>query len=348
MRAAPSRRTTLEVDEAHDKDGARVSAIVISWNTRDLLDACLTSLAANEIAGGLETIVVDNGSADDSADWVAEHFPDATLIRNRENAGFARACNQGYEASRSEFVLLLNSDTVVPSDALEKALAFMDAHPAAGAVGCRQVFSDGRLQSTCFRFPTLRAVLQNALYLGQAFPDSPVLNWSRYGTEDFAEVRTVDCVAGSFLLLRREAVGAELFDRGYFMYGEEADLLQRMARAGHPAYYLPHIEIVHHHGASSKRPAVGAWAYEAKQRAILRFLWKWRGTAVASLANAIMLLATVPRALGWVAADAVGLLRGRQAGWERALKNRALRFHTRALLSPALFDEDWAPDFDRP
>lgn len=300
------------------------------------------------MTGGLETIVVDNGSADGSADWVESHFPDATLIRNRDNAGFARACNQGYDASRSEFVLLLNSDTVVPPDALEKTLAFLDAQPSVGAVGCRQVFSDGRLQSTCFRFPTLRAVVQNALYLGQAWPDSPLLNWSRYGTEDFAEARPVDCVAGSFLLLRRAAVGGELFDRGYFMYGEEADLLYRLHRAGNPTFYLPDVEIVHHHSGSSKRPGVGAWAYEAKQRAILRFLWKWRGVAVASLANAVMLLATLPRAAGWVLSDLIGIVRGQQSGWERALKCRALGFHARASLSPACFDEDWAPDFGPP
>jgi len=321
----------------------RLSVLLVNWNTADLLESCLESLAGDLRSGRCEVIVVDNGSSDDSAARVAARHPEVQLIRNERNLGFTRATNQAWAAAKADFALMLNSDTVVPEGTLARCLAFLEAHPEVGALGCRVRYPDGRHQGSCFRFPSLLDVTLNALYLAQLFPHSPLWNRNRYGQQSFESVREVDCVMGGFLLLRRAAVPATpLLDEGYWMYGEEADLLYRMARAGWRTVYYPDASVVHHHSASSRDPEVGALVYEAKQRAILRFLWKWRGAATAWCANAIMLLGLLPRALGWALGDLAAALRaGRAPRAERLLRARAVGFHLAAAVSPARFASSW-------
>jgi GT2 family glycosyltransferase len=322
----------------------RVSVVIVNWNTLEMLRRCLASLAADVECGLCEIIAVDNGSHDGSPEMVKSEFPSVTLVENAENRGFGPATNQGFEHARGDYVLMLNSDTIVEEGALASTAACLDAQPEVAVAGCRIVYPSGEAQSSCFRFPSVWTVLLNALHLAQSFPNSPVLNRVRYGFAIWHELRDVDCVMGSFMMLRREAIEElPLLDEGYFMYGEELDLCYRLKSAGWRVVYFPDATTVHHHGGSSPDPRHAAWAYEANQRATLRFLRKWRGVPIAWLANLVMLVGLVPRSIGWLAVDLLGgLSAGSPPGLDRALKARAIRFHLAALVRPSRFDSSWA------
>jgi len=319
----------------------RVSVAIVSWNTRDLLERCLSSLTPDVQAGLSEVIVVDNGSDDDSVSTVENRFPEVRLIRNDGNLGFARAVNQAFDASTAPYFLMLNSDALVSPGAIDACAGYLDLHRDTAVVGCRITYPNGEPQSSCFRYPSPLGVLLTSTYLAQTFPNSPALNWDRYGRRVWDQPREVDCVMGSFMLLRRSAIREEpLLDEGYFMYGEEADLCYRLKQVGWKTVYFPGAEVAHHHGGSTRDPETAAWGYEAKQRAILRFIMKWRGTAIAWLTCLIMLVGMIPRVAGWFAGDLFTSLPA-SGSMGRARRARALRFFLAACVRPRLFDSGW-------
>jgi GT2 family glycosyltransferase len=331
-------------ENASARGRARVSIAIVSWNTRELLEQCLSSLTPDVQAGLAQVLVVDNGSRDGSVSIVEERFPHVELICNDTNLGFARAVNQAYDASTLDYFLMLNSDTIVSPGAIAACVEYMDGHPDAAALGCRLTYPSGEPQNSCYRYPNPLSVLLIATHLSQTFPNSYLLNWDRYGRRVWNEPREVDCLMGSFLLLRRSAIPKPtLLDEGYFMYGEEADLCYRLKQAGWKIVFFPRAEVAHHHGGSTRGPRVVAWAYEAKQRAILRFIMKWRGLGVAWLCNLIMLVGMIPRLMGWLLADLFTSLPAGGA-MHRSLKGRALRFQLSACVRPRLFASGWAPD----
>ncbi len=126
-----------------------LSIVIVNWNTREMLGDCLTSVRAGLRGITAEVIVVDNASTDGSAGMVADAFPEVTLIRNTENRGFAAANNQAFELARGRHILLLNSDTLVHGTVLADSVGYLDAHPKAGAMGCRVLKTDGSAQLTC-------------------------------------------------------------------------------------------------------------------------------------------------------------------------------------------------------
>jgi GT2 family glycosyltransferase len=241
---------------------------------------------------------------------------------------------------------MLNSDAEVHKEAIGATVDFMERSSDVAVAGCRLVFPDGRPQSSCFRDPSLFAVIANASYLAQLFPRSALFNRDRYGFATWDHVQDVDCVMGSFMMLRRASVTEEpLLDEGYFLYGEEVDLTHRLRADGWRVVYFPDATIVHHHGGSASDPRVAAWVNEAKRRAWLRFFRKWNGVGTAWVANLIMLLGTIPRCFVWFMSDTIA---GLKNGWfpqrRSLLKSRALVFHARALVQPALFDSSWEID----
>jgi hypothetical protein len=316
-----------------------VTVAVVNWNTRALTAACLDTLQASVKDEPVAVIVVDNGSTDGSAEMIAASYPHVTLVRNASNHGFAYAVNQAFRASGGDYLLLLNSDAQVPDGAIATCVRYMDQHIDVGALGCRLAYPDGRPQSSCYRFKSLRGVALNALFLAQAFRRSAWANWPRYGEREWSAPADVDCVVGAFMMIRRAAVpGDTLFDPGYFVYGEEEDFCYRLRQAGWRTVHLPEVTVVHHHSASSGSPRSAAWAYEVKRRAILRFLWKWRGPWIAWAANLIMLTDLAPRALAWGVQDALAA-----QGARRMLRLRVTAFHVVALLRPGAMTAPWHP-----
>ena len=316
--------------------------LVVNWNTRELLRRCLTSLAAADEAPELEVIVVDNGSSDGSAAMVHREFPAVLLVENELNLGFTRATNQACERSSGDYLLMLNSDTVVESGTIRSSRAFLEAHPRVGALGCQLRNEDGTPQSTCFRFPSLFGLLMTSTRLAQMFPEHRLLNWDRYGGRNWAGPSEVDVVMGSFLMVRRSACRTPtLLDDAYFMYAEETDLCRRLREDGWLVMFLPEVSITHVHGASSKTMAQLAWSDEAKKRGILRFLFTWRGPGVAWTANLIMLAgcsrgSSVGRVL-----DLRGSLQTRRLRRVQLWRARGLRMHLDMLVQPDRALEPW-------
>ena len=179
----------------------------------------------------------------------------AKLIENRENRGYAYANNLALRQATSRYYLLLNSDTLLPPDALGGMLAFMEAHPEAGAAGPKLIREDGSLDLACRRsFPTPEVSCYRMIGLSRLFPRSR--RFARYNLTYLSpdEVAKVDSVVGAFMMVRREAMdGVGLLDEEFFLYGEDLDWAYRLKGAGWEVYYNPGVTVLHYKGESSRQ-----------------------------------------------------------------------------------------------
>ena len=250
----------------------RLSVCIVNWNTRDYLRGCLTALGQYPPAGvGAEIIVVDNASEDSSAAMVASEFPHVALIGNSDNKGYAEGNNQALERVSGDYLLLLNPDVVVHPDSLTRALAFMEQHPDAGALGCRLIGKGGETQRSVRGFPDPGPVLWDAVGLSRLFPRSRVFGAYRLTYFDYDRVSEVDQPMGSFLLLTRAALDkVGLMDPQFPIFFNEVDWCWRAKREqGFRIYYTPDA-VVTHYGGSSTRQVRAAMVRES-HRSLLRF-----------------------------------------------------------------------------
>lgn len=233
-----------------------VSIIIVNWNTIDLLRDCLTSVY--ECAGDVdyEIIVVDNASFDGSVEMVKNNFKDIILIENAENRGFAAANNQGMAVAKGRYVLLLNSDTIVLDNSIANTVRFADENPRTAVTGCQVLNSDGTVQRTCFKFPSILNMLLSSTYLYKLFPKNKFFGREQMTWWDRNDVRQVDVVTGCFMLVRREAIEqVGLMDERFFMYGEETDWCYRFHQKGWKVMFAPVGQIIHFGGQSTaQRP----------------------------------------------------------------------------------------------
>jgi len=236
--------------------------VIVNYNTRDLLRRCLYTVYASKGNFSFQVCVVDNGSADGSAEMVAAEFPQAHRILNPENRGYPAANNQGLRffgfpdaPSAPRYALLLNPDTELPPDGLERMLAFLDAHPEAGVAGPKLVRPDGSLDLACRRsFPSPEVSFYRFSGLARLFPRSP--RFGRYNLTflDPDQMAEVDAVVGAFMMVRREAIAqVGLLDETFFMYGEDLDWCYRIKAAGWKVYYNPGVTVLHVKRAASQR-----------------------------------------------------------------------------------------------
>lgn len=227
--------------------------IVVSWNTRDELHACLESVLAGLRGISGEVIVVDNASADGSADMVEGSFPEVHLVRNAQNLGFAAGCNIGLQVASGRHLLLLNPDTIVLDDVLAATVRYLDEHPDVGALGCRVRNPDGSLQPTCFRDPSVLNTFLGLTALGrlpwpQALGRERMTHWLR------DDERDVDVVTGCYLATRREVIDdVGPLDSRYFFCGEEADWCRRIRARDWAVRFAPVGEIMHIDGAAGRK-----------------------------------------------------------------------------------------------
>lgn len=245
--AAPSRR-------------ADVSVVVVNWNTKDLLRACLASLAAQRTSVDLEVIVVDNGSNDGSAELVRNEHTSARLIANLENRGYSTANNQGVRAATGRYVLLLNSDTTVHPGSLRVLVDFGDSHERAGILGPRLLNGDGTLQPSGGRFPTPLSTIIGLMGVYR------ITGRPRYGTRrDYSKPAVVDEVSGAAMVIRREVIEQiGLLDEEFAWGYEDVDFCKRAHEAGWEVQYVPAAVVVHEWGAS-RRLAPSATVLRALQ-----------------------------------------------------------------------------------
>jgi len=230
-----------------------LSVVIPSWNTRDLLAACLDALFAADLPT-TETIVVDNASADGSADMVAERFPDVVLIRNAENKGFAGGCNQGMEVARGRFVLLLNSDTEVARDALARLIAWLDEHAEYGAAAPLLHHPDGRVQPSLKRFPNLDTALWFSTPMERRYPNNAELKRYFMRDADPEQSSDVDQPPAACLLIRADVLARiGFFDESLWLFFNDVDLSKRMDAAGYKTRYVAEARVLHHEGASTSK-----------------------------------------------------------------------------------------------
>lgn len=234
-----------------------LSVIIVSWNTRELLRRCLVALK-QEIAGiDAEVFVVDNNSADGSADMVAAEHPWAKLIANDANLGFAKANNQAMKIAQGSYILLLNPDTEVQPGSIHTLLKFLPERRQAGVVAPQLLNSDGSIQRSCRAFPTFLNMLYELIGLSKFFPNVSTFRAYKMLDWNHDDERQVDQPEGACLLLRRkviEEVGT--LDEGFFMLFEEVDWCYRIKKAGWQIWFTPKAKVVHHYGQSIKQVKV--------------------------------------------------------------------------------------------
>ena len=244
-----------------------LAIVILNYNTAGLLRDCLKSVLASRTAWQVRVCVVDNASTDGSAELVREEFPGVHLIVNRHNAGYSAGNNVGLRwfgfggkgsagcDAMPRYALLLNPDTIVPADTLNRMVAFLDAHPAAGVAGPRVRRPDGSLDRACRRsFPTPQISFFRMAGLSRAFPKSRRFN--AYNLEYLPEdaVHPVDSVVGAFMMVRGQAIEqVGLLDEDFFMYGEDLDWAKRIKDAGWENWYNGQAVITHVKEAASSQ-----------------------------------------------------------------------------------------------
>jgi GT2 family glycosyltransferase len=232
-----------------------VSIIVVNWNTKELLLDCLRSIYGTTIDLNIEVIVVDNGSLDGSSKAVKENFPQAKLIENSDNKGFAKANNQALSNASGRYILLLNSDAILTDGSLKKLITFMDKTPVAGAAACQYLNRDGSKQNSFDNFPTLATELLNKSLLKILFP-------GKYPSKkkEYHEPMEIESAIGACMIVRAETLKqVGVFDEDYFFFLEETDWCFRMHKAGWKIYHLPHIKVYHLQGQSKEKNPSKAW-----------------------------------------------------------------------------------------
>ena len=233
-----------------------IAVVIVNWNGKDDLHACLHSLFDVPPLCDYEVWVVDNASSDGSADMVRSEFPHAHLVVNASNEGFSRANNVALRATTSRYALLLNSDAAVHLGAVDSMVQFMDAYPRTGILGPKVLNPDGTLQLSCRRFPTLGAGFFRNTYLGRLFPQNKYAQDYLMQDFDHSSVRSVDWVSGCAMLLRRELMDTVgLLDENFYMYCEDVDICWRTNHASWEVTYFPDALVTHAIGRSSDKNA---------------------------------------------------------------------------------------------
>ena len=223
----------------------KLSVIIVNYNVRPYLTACLDSVQRALEGIESEVFVVDNHSDDDSVEVISRDYSWVHLINNRENLGFSKANNIAIRQAQGEYILLLNPDTVVAEETLKGVIDFMDQHPKAGGAGVRMHNADGTLAPESRRaIPTPFVAARKMLGFTKRYYMS-YLSWDAPAQ--------IEVVSGAFMLLRHKAIyEVGMLDEDFFMYGEDIDLSYRLLQGGWQNWYLPY-DIVHYKGQSTSK-----------------------------------------------------------------------------------------------
>ena len=268
----------------------RVSVVIVNWNTRDLLEQTLKTLYEHTRTVIFEAIVVDNGSHDGSVDMVRRSFPEVTVVARPTNGGFAVGNNEGLARSRGEYILLLNSDTIVLDSTVSGLVDLLDSEPGAGCAGARHLNEDLSLQRSIDDAPSLLNDLLSYTELQRIEFFARIARkrftwWSNHDTE-----RTVGWVNGACMMIRRtvlERVGG--LDEDFFIYAEELDWCYRMWEAGLSVHFTPRAEVIHL-GGQAMNAAVGtrlALKYTGQLRFYLKHYSRRRYLALRAIIAAV-------------------------------------------------------------
>ncbi len=225
-----------------------LSIILVGWNNKAYLDPCLVSLYEGGLKCNFDVVVVDNGSTDGSQKMLGEKYPQVVLIQNEDNVGLGKASNQGIEATKGKYILLLNNDTIVNGSSFDAMVDFLEQNPKVGGVGGKLMNPDGTIQAGYNYFSSLHEEFLVATRLGE------LIRSGYPAVMDANETKSVDWMGSACLMVRRSALDeVGLLDEGYFIYGDEADLQYRLKRGGWEIYFLPNATTIHYGGRSMDR-----------------------------------------------------------------------------------------------
>ena len=232
-----------------------LSIVIVNYNVKEFLTQCLESIYRSKTEYTFEVIVVDNASADSGESRILKAFPEVRWIANTENIGFGRANNQGFEAAKGTYTLILNPDTVVQEDTLEVCIDYLMSHPEVGGLGIKGIDGTGQFLPESKRgLPTPMTALWKITGLSRIFTKSSFFARYHMGHLDPDGNHKVDILVGCFMMvptaLLREVGG---FDPRYFMYGEDIDLSYELLKTGHENHYISDSQIIHYKGESTKR-----------------------------------------------------------------------------------------------
>lgn len=272
-----------------------LAVIVVSWNVKDLLLQNLDGMRKSVGNASVRVIVVDNASKDGSVDAI-KNASDITVIANTENLGFAKAVNQGIAKANARHVLLLNPDMKVSSDALEKTVAYLDAHPDVGVLGGKLLNADGSVMPSVRRLPDVWSQVATLIKLPHLFPK--MLNRYMYTDFNYEKEQEAPSVRGSYFAMSQNALeklGG--LDELYFIWFEEVDYCVQTQKAGLKVVYVPSItaqDFVGRSFAQRKR----YWKQVQFSKSMSQFFWKWHAGWQALL---ISIIRPFPIAAAWIA-----------------------------------------------
>lgn len=253
-----------------------ISIIIVSYNSSQHLDSCLSSICASKDHYKKEVIVVDNASLDNSVE-IAERYKDfTTIIKSSENLGYAGGNNLGLSIAKGKFLLILNPDTSIFENTLELLYLFALANPQAGAIGPMLIFPDGSIQRYFCRYYSIRTILFRRSFLGKVFPSltkHPLM--SPIDTDVPIEL---DWLLGSTLFIPKKIIDeVGMFDDGYKLYFEDVDFCYRIRQKGYKVLYYPKAQIIHDHQRESAKgfSIKTIWHIQSSIRFFNKFGWRF-------------------------------------------------------------------------
>jgi hypothetical protein len=258
------------VDDGKPRAIVTLSIVISSYNTRELLANCLQSIYRNPPQESFEIVVIDDASTDGTSEMIHGRFPAVRLVRNEVNRHYAISNNRGIDHARGQYLMLLNSDTIVLPEALDLMIAFLRTHPKAGAVGCRLLNEDGTTQWSVKSLPGAGSALFGARsFISRMFPNN---RFSRnhllqVGRDVATPLDVVDgYISGAAVMSPRGVVDAVGYLDEHLFYHVDADYSKRIADAGYQNWYLPTATVVHlnHKGGTAANTRV-------RFRQLLRF-----------------------------------------------------------------------------
>lgn len=274
-----------------------VSIVIVNWNTRAYLLDCIASLKATTEHATLELVVVDNGSHDGSVEAVRAAHPDAVVLENGANLGFAKANNVGFRVATGRYVCLVNTDVIALAGVIDTMVDHLDRQPDVGALGPRTVTREGALRQNCRRFPSLANAAGDYLMLKRLLPGR--FAGRTLPADTYRRTHDAEVLSGCFLMVRREVLDqVGPLDEVFFFYGEDTDWCRRIHDAGWRLVYLADAEAVHFGGGSSgDRPEA---YYLTMEKADLTYWRKHHGPAARAAYVAMKTVYHAASTLAWV------------------------------------------------
>lgn len=301
-----------------------ISVVIVGWNAKHYLELCLESLATAPPRRSMEVIVVDNASADGSAEMIETRFPQVKLIKSKENLGFAKGNNVAIRQCQGRYIALVNPDVIVFPGCLDALADFLDQNPKVGNTGPRVLNPDKTLQSTCRRFPTLWNNFCTASGLTTAFKKSRFFAGEHMLYFPHDRTLPVDVLVGCFSMIRREAFDeVGLLDENLFMYGDDVDWCRRCWNAGWQVVFFPGAEAIHDRGKITA-PYPVRFAV-AQQRSVLYYWRKHHGFWGALGIRSIILSRHLVRYIFAVVGGLVPTKRSAEADTRKQVSGACLR-----------------------